>query len=154
MKAQVSLEYLFTYGWALIVLFFVLAFLFTSDFFSFSSYSPQECAFQSSFPCPSFIIYKSSSSTFLKFYLVNGLGFPINITNVSYQTINLGQKGKSQKIGPLPNPTFLLPGQRANFSVEFDGPTQPQERDYRSIIVSCSGPYTSVGRISGIIEKT
>ncbi|MCX8198252.1 MAG: hypothetical protein N3F07_03630 [Candidatus Micrarchaeota archaeon] len=166
LKAQAAMEYLVNYGWALLALFLVVAFLISSGAFSSSSFSAQECIFQPSLPCPSFIIYRQGSSNpaaRLEFALVNGLGFPINISNVSYETSNLGQEGKKVWVGPLPSQPFLQPGARANFSMDFPGASQPSFRQFRTIHVSvsyyscktlpCTGPYTTSGRISSIVEE-
>ena len=167
-RAQAAMEYLVTYGWALLALFLVIAFLISSGAFSSSSFSVQECTFQPDLPCPSFILYKNSSAliptTTLQFSVANGLGFQVNITNVSYITTDLGEQGRRTWVGtPLPTPSYLSSGKRANFTADFIGPKQPYERDFKTIIVTltyyncrnlpCSGPYTTSGRISTIVEK-
>ena len=159
------MEYLATYGWGLLALFLVIAFLISSGAFSSSNFSVQECTFQPDLPCSSFILYKNSSSakTTLQFNVANGLGFRVNISNVSYLTTDLGAEGRKIWAGSLPNQTDLPSGKRAQFAMDFTGPKQPYERDFKTIIVTlsyyncrnlpCTGPYTTSGRISTMVEK-
>ncbi|MEM4634216.1 MAG: hypothetical protein QW275_03615 [Candidatus Anstonellaceae archaeon] len=166
-KAQAAMEYLVTYGWALLALFIVVAFLISSGAFSTSAFSVQECIFQPDLPCTSFILYKDgsggASQTKLRFTLVNGLGFPMNISNVTYTTSDLGESGRKDWVGAIPSPQYVPSGMRSNFSIDFPGPKQPHARQFKTIFVNlsyyscrnlpCSGPYTTSGRISAIVEE-
>ena len=105
MKGQAMMEYLVTYGWALLALLFVVAFLIGTGAFSPNSFSTQECTFQPDLSCPSFIMYIDSSAAgqpaTLEFTLKNGLGFPINVTNVTYTAMDVtaskaGQRRRSK----------------------------------------------------------
>ena len=167
LRGQAAMEYLVTYGWALLALFIVIALLISSGAFSASSYAVQECTFQPDLPCPSFMLYKSTSgapNTTLQFSLANGLGFPINITNVTYTATGLGDQGRNTYTGNRPVPSGVIPsGQRMNFTQNFSGSAQPQIRDFKTIYVSitysnckggtCRSNYTTSGRISTLIEK-
>lgn len=164
---QAAMEYLVTYGWALLALFIVIAILLSSGAFSASSYAVQECTFQPDLPCPSFVLYKSGSgspNTTLQFSLANGLGFPIRVNNVTYTGTGLGDSGRNTYTGNLPAPSGIIPsGQRMNFTQNFSGALQPQIRDFKTIYVSitysnckggvCRSNYTTSGRISTLIEK-
>lgn len=164
-KGQVMMEYLVTYGWALLLLLFVIAILVSSGAFSIGNFSSQECVFQPGLPCHSFMLYQDSSAgqTVLLFRISNNLGFPINITEVNYTITNIGHEGRRQVSGNLPNPIFLSSGIAANFSQNFSGPLQPQPQEFRTIFVSfayhncnsgvCRGPYLASGRISASVER-
>ncbi|MCX8196802.1 MAG: hypothetical protein N3G80_00585 [Candidatus Micrarchaeota archaeon] len=163
-KGQAMMEYLVSYGWALLALLLVLAVLVSSGIFSPSSFTSQECVFQPGLPCNSFILYKDSSSgqTYLKFSLSNGLGFPINITEVNYTVIDIGVQGRREVVGNIPVPSAIQPGASTNFSQNFSGPFQPQPKSFRTVFVhlsylncknaACSGPYEVSGKISSLVE--
>ncbi|VVB99241.1 Uncharacterised protein [uncultured archaeon] len=168
LKGQAMMEYLVTYGWALLALLFVVAFLLASGAFSPNSFSTQECTFQPDLPCPSFVLYLDSAAAgqpaTLQFTLRNGLGFPINVTNVTYTATNLGGDGRQTYQGDMPTPArAYLSGDAMGFKHVFTGPRQPSVRDFRSVYVSvsymnckslpCTGPYVTSGRISAPVEE-
>jgi len=163
------MEYLVTYGWALLALFFVIALLIGSGAFSVNNFSSQECVFQPDIPCSSFIIYKENNpstgdlQTVIAFNISNGLGFPINITNLSYSASGWGGSGVTVFEGPL-SPVNLASGQSAAFSYNVTGSSQPSERDFKTVFVKltyynckvpadCTGPYVTTGRISSTVER-
>ncbi len=167
LRAQAAMEYLVTYGWALLALMFVVAFLVSSGAFSSSNFSVQECIFQPDFPCSPFILYKEAEDkTMLRFTLTNGLGFPINITNVSYITTDMGGEGRVPFAGEVPTISKIGTNEPADFTHEFRGSRQPQPKDFRTVIASityqncrrypsepCTGNYTTSGRISAVVES-
>ncbi len=164
LRGQAMMEYLVTYGWALLALFLVIALLLASGAFSPNSFSVQECTFQPGLPCSPFIIYKNSSSgqTVLRFTLANGLGFPINVTGVNYTVTDLGAEGRRQISGIVPSSYAVSQGSSMNFEQNFSGPSQPEPKTFRTIYATifyincknsvCSGPYQSSGRISAVVE--
>ncbi|MEM2137616.1 MAG: hypothetical protein QW568_00835 [Candidatus Anstonellaceae archaeon] len=165
LKAQAAMEYLVTYGWAILALLFVVAFLVSTGAFSASNFASQECTFQPDLPCSPFILYTSASGAVLSFNLTNGLGFPINITNVSYIATDMGSAGR--QIYQAPDTDFphnVIPsGGKVGISHTFSGAKQPQPRDFQTVLVSityqncrfnaCAGNnYTTSGRISVVVE--
>jgi len=163
-RAQAAMEYLVTYGWALLALFVVVAYLLSTGAFSANSFAAQECVFQPDLPCASYVLYRdaASGSTILKFSLTNGLGFPINVTRMNYSVVGIGVgSGKNIYAGSVPSQA-VPSGSRMNFTQEFAGPFQPSARDFKTVQVAleyqncrntpCSGPYVTSGRISAIIE--
>lgn len=151
------MEYLVTYGWALLALFVVVAYLIASGAFSANSFASQECVFQPDLPCTSYIIYKSSAGTVVDFSLANGLGFPIELESVHYY-----MPGTGDEDGALPADSGYSSGEKISLSHTFTSGSQPQPRDFRSVQVTikymncrnspCSGPYTTSGRVSAIVE--
>jgi hypothetical protein len=155
------MEYLVTYGWALMALLFVVAFLISSGAFSPSNFSTQECTFQPDLPCLPFIIYKlDSTHTIVSFNLSNGLGFPINITNATYTT-DIGTGARHE----MPSTSFksgkIGPGESIWFNQTFEGASQPSANDFKTIFVAityqnckpgtCINNYTTSGRISTVV---
>lgn len=165
---QAAMEYLVTYGWALLALFFVIALLIGSGAFSVNNFSSQECVFQPDIPCSSFIIYKEPGptgdlQTVIAFNISNGLGFPVKITNLSYSASGWGGSGVTVFEGPL-TPVSLESGKYASFSYNVTGSSQPSERDFKTVFVkltyynckvpaNCTGPYVTTGRISSTVER-
>ncbi|VVC02228.1 Uncharacterised protein [uncultured archaeon] len=163
-RGQAAMEYLVTYGWALLALFIVVAFLVSSDIFSPNSFVTQECTFQPDLPCPSSILYQNGSFTTLRFSIVNGMGFKINVTNATYTATNMGLQGRQVYSDPITNMNGVQSGRYMNFSHTFTGTQiQPQPRESRQVLVSityynckntpCTGPYTTSGRVSAFVER-
>ena len=169
-RGQAAMEYLVTYGWALLALFAVVAFLVSSGIFSSNSFMSQECTFQPDLPCPSSILYQNGTNTTLRFSLVNGLGFPINITNggVTYIATDVGLQGRQVYQGDLPFApgTIINSSTYMNFTHTFNGTVQPGPGSGRQIIVNiayqncktlpctpANGNYTTSGRISAFVQR-
>jgi hypothetical protein len=166
-RGQAAMEYLVTYGWAILALLFVVAFLISTGAFSASNFASPECTFQPDLPCSPFILYKSGADTVLAFNLTNGLGFPINITNVTYTATDMGTAGR--QIYQAPDTGFTrntIPsggkfGISHTFSAVANG-RQPSARDFRTVLVSityqncrfntCTNTYTTSGRIAAAVE--
>jgi len=156
------MEYLVTYGWALLVLFIVVAYLLTSGAFSANSFSAQECVFQPDLPCSPFVIYREGGATKLQFTITNGLGFPINISSINYTTTGIGANGRRDYPGIAPSGT-IQPGARVDFSQAFPDQPQPAANDFRTIYVQisylnckslpCSSTYMTSGRISAVVQQ-
>ncbi len=79
-KAQSAIEYLTTYGWAIIVIAVVLAALFQLGLFSPNSVVSTQCLFPAEFSCLSSILYSTNSSIAVN--LQQALPSNINITAV------------------------------------------------------------------------
>ncbi len=88
-RGQAAMEYLVTYGWALLVLVIVIGVLMATGVFSPANFQPEECNFQPDFPCQSYIAYNDASGqTNLLFNASNGFGFPIKIESVTAMLAN------------------------------------------------------------------
>ncbi|MCX6772283.1 MAG: hypothetical protein NTV88_00750 [Candidatus Micrarchaeota archaeon] len=171
-RGQAAMEYLVTYGWALLALFAVIAILISTGAFSSSNFAQKECTFQPGLPCSPFIIYTDGAATTIQFSVANDLGFPIKIKNMVYTTTNIGQPGKTDYSVSDPfGQQIFKQSEPMNFLKTFEGATQPSPRDFRTIIVSiqyynCKGidlpekcndetapVYTTSGRISSVVEQ-
>lgn len=169
LKGQAMMEYLVTYGWALLALFLVIALLIASGAFSPNSFSTQECTFQPGLPCGPFILYSEPDSagagakTVLRFSLTNGLGFPINVTGVNYTITDIGTEGKRTIAGDFSSTRYVPQGASVNFTQNFSGARQPSVKAFKSIYATvsylncrvspCTGPYHVSGRISAVVEQ-
>ncbi|MEM3399222.1 MAG: hypothetical protein QXP42_00110 [Candidatus Micrarchaeia archaeon] len=94
-KAQMAVEYLTTYGWAIVALMAVMVVLYTTGIFDVQNYMPRQCSFMPAFECSSYKIYTSAGKYNIRFMNYNGLGFDIKITKVNITTENLANRGKT-----------------------------------------------------------
>ncbi|MCX8163313.1 MAG: hypothetical protein N3D10_02035 [Candidatus Micrarchaeota archaeon] len=80
-KGQSASEYLATYGWAFLIIFFILIYLINSGLFTSSRFMSEECSFQTDFSCLRHYntFSKDSNKINLAIELSNGMGFPILI---------------------------------------------------------------------------
>ena len=103
MKAQSAMEFLTTYGWAIIILVVVLAFI-VFLLSSLNSAVPNTCIFNSGFSCSDFLIESNSISTSVLLLLSNTAKYPIESATVSANISTLGQ------IVAHCSPGYILPG--------------------------------------------
>jgi hypothetical protein len=89
-RGQAAMEYLMTYGWALIILVAVLSVLFSMGVFNPQNYMSEECSFQPSLPCRGASL---SPDGVLKIYMTNGLGYEVDSWDIEVE----GQKGSSSQ---------------------------------------------------------
>ena len=80
-KSQAALEYLSTYGWALLVVIVTLAILYSSGLLNYNKLLPSTCTFTSQFECIDFDVDHASSQ--ISFLLVNSIGETIHVDNIS-----------------------------------------------------------------------
>jgi hypothetical protein len=78
-KGQAAMEYLMTYGWAILVIVIVLAALLYLGVFNVQP--PETCMFSPGLSCKTF--YLPSGTDHLALTVVNGLQKPITVTDVS-----------------------------------------------------------------------
>ena len=76
-KAQSAMEYLMTYGWAILIIGVALAAMFQLGLFNPSEYVTNICILPSGLTCSSFFLYPNG---ILSVSIGNGLQGPINIT--------------------------------------------------------------------------
>ena len=85
-RAQAAMEFLMTYGWAILVVLIVIGALACFGVLSPSTILPEKCTFPVSVTCADF----SVGSTTITLSLVNGAGRDMNIGNVSATSEALG----------------------------------------------------------------
>jgi len=78
-KSQIALEFLVTYGWALLAVLVTVGVLVYFGIFNTSRYVDDKCNFGKQIVCEDYIL---NSSGFLSLKLRNNFGVPINITTI------------------------------------------------------------------------
>ena len=91
MRGQSAIEYLMTYGWALLVLGIILALIYSSGIFSPAYLISEECNLGPKLPC-SFIILTHSGQpdTVIDAQIGNGFGYTIYIDEINMKIENQG----------------------------------------------------------------
>ena len=88
-KGQAAMEYLMTYGWALVALVVVIAALMATGAFNPSYLIAEECTLQPDLSCTGHVLYLDTSETpQLEFRISNGLGYDIVLSGVNITTSN------------------------------------------------------------------
>ncbi len=123
MKAQSAMEYLMTYGWAILIIAVVLAALFELGVFNGSNLAPQACIAEAGFQCTN-LVYNSVGISFTfgqttgqdyygnyMFIAAEGQGLDANGIPVNFSAC-AGCTDNTVPVG-LPGPTanVLVPGQ-------------------------------------------
>lgn len=87
-KGQAAMEFLMTYGWAILVVIAAIAVLAASGLLDLSRYMPERCDFPIDFPCKGKASVRSSG---LQVTLLNSLDTAINVNSVSITGTCTGQ---------------------------------------------------------------
>ncbi len=80
-KGQAAVEYLTTYGWAILALVIVLAVLTSSGVLSPNVAISEECTFGSNVPCDA-VLFNSGTATQISIRLFNGFPYKIKVASV------------------------------------------------------------------------
>jgi len=104
MRGQAAIEYLMTYGWALLILVVVIGVLFSMGVFNPQNYMSEECSFQPSLQCKGVSL---TSNGVLTIYLVNGLGYDVESweMEVDGNTVTGAKQDDMEKFTIQLNPT-------------------------------------------------
>lgn len=95
--AQSAIEYLTTYGWALLIIAVVFAVLFEMGVFNANTYVTTSCIFPAGINCMSAVLYAVNST--ISVNIGQSLSYPINIT-----AIGCNNKGTTTDMIPPNNP--------------------------------------------------
>lgn len=90
-KSQAAIEFITTYGWAILSVLIVISALYYYGFLSFNRFIPQECNFPSQFNCFEYMADDTGSDKRIRFMLVNGIGESLNITNAGISGASCAQ---------------------------------------------------------------
>ena len=93
-KGQAALEYLVTYGWALILIFGVIALLY-SYVFKPEFYVAESCNMAPGIDCGTFTLAQSGTNMTLTLNLANGMDFAIEPQQVNITTQNFLDAGET-----------------------------------------------------------
>ena len=146
-RSQSALEYMMTYGWAILIIVIVAVILYSMGIFNPSSSISTTITGFSSTPVSSAIFTDNGG---LSLSVQNSVGYPIEITNITATTTTGG------KVTIEPNIT-LLPGksQVLVLSKLFTAASQGSHIStavtitYKEISQQLPGPYISTGSITG-----
>jgi hypothetical protein len=82
-KAQSAIEYLMTYGWAILIMAVILSALFVLGVFNPGSFTGQECLMQAGFSCLNIYMYPNG---LLNINLMQATQSPIKVTAIGCST--------------------------------------------------------------------
>jgi hypothetical protein len=88
MKAQSALEFLSTYGWAILILGTVTILFVNFGLNNPELYSNERCLFESDFTCREYSVVFDGAETIVTVFLVNNLPYTINITNYEFEVLS------------------------------------------------------------------
>ena len=145
-RSQSALEYMMTYGWAILIIVIVAVILYSMGIFNpSSSITTTITGFQSLGVTQANCI-NSVNNQILELYITNNVGYPVNITSINV-TGNNGLK-VTQDVGSLLNPgassSFYVNGACNKSSSSYSGSatityTEPGQQ--------LPGPYVSTGSL-------
>ena len=118
-KGQSAVEYLMTYGWAILVLILVIGLLFSTGIFSPNYLVSEECNLGPKLPCITFL-YNNGNDLRLFVNLTNGFEYKIKIKSVGLSF----EKGNMTVIVNNDNP---VSGDSAQIDATFSGYNAPKD---------------------------
>ena len=93
-RGQVAMEFIMTYGWAILVVLVAIGALAYFGVLNPSKYLPEKCVFTTGVTCRDFILQESGTDLVVRFNLENGLGesMTIGAGNISalYKSTTVG----------------------------------------------------------------
>jgi hypothetical protein len=104
-KAQGAMEFLTTYGWAIMILAVVLSGLGYFGVFNPSNFVKSSCQFDSGISCPLFSFVNSSDGFELKIHFQNVLGDRLILENISIGDVEGVNYCVAEKFGLLDDPS-------------------------------------------------
>ncbi len=110
-SGQSALEFLMTYGWALLVVLVFISALYLFGVFDTSRYIPRQCYLQPGLECTSFKMMKNESNMTVEFSGRNDFGYDIGFANNTATLLaeNIGGIGKNNYTGTC-SPSIVRAG--------------------------------------------
>ncbi|MBI5389208.1 hypothetical protein HZB01_02385 [Candidatus Woesearchaeota archaeon] len=150
-KGQAALEFLMTYGWAILVVLVVIGALAYFGVLSPQSILPEKCVMGTGLSCTDHQV----SATSFTLLLENGMGSPINITGLSLTQVGGTSSTCSAVLVPVDGPvvangasiaiangttpcTFTDTGSKAKFNIAVD---------YYNVQTGAAYPHTITGEL-------
>ncbi len=143
-RAQAAIEFLMTYGWALIAALAAIGALAYFGVFSLSNTIPEKCLFSQGLDCTQFTVINAGAKDNVMLYLKNNLGEGITV-----YTFNV--TGEGQKTSCTPTPTEMAIENQTAFQCQFNAFNKKQIKLQGSIVYSkVTGDYnhTTTGEIN------
>ena len=88
LKGQAAMEFLMTYGWALVVIVAVLAAIMATGILNPSLMASEECSISPDIQCPPAQLYLQGGNSHLTMELRNYLGYPIRVRSISVSSVD------------------------------------------------------------------
>ena len=154
-RGQSAMEYLMTYGWAILVIIIVIAVLFYIGVLNPRNVTPTSCTFPPGISCSSFKLIEDGT---LKLTIGQATGHRMRIINISCTqaqepeywhelnvTITNGQEGALGRFSCMDNtgtgtPLAGLAGETAKFKIWMDY-QETDTREYRRVMGDVTGRY-------------
>ncbi|MGC9132641.1 MAG: hypothetical protein ACP5HJ_03350, partial [Candidatus Micrarchaeia archaeon] len=105
MKLQSAIEYLMTYGWAILIIAVVLGALY-QYVITPSSLAPDFCNFKYGPTCIGVMLFSSNTASNIAIVAINSLPFPIKNATLIVQPVGITQGN----VSALCSPSFIQPG--------------------------------------------
>ncbi len=119
-KGQVAVEYLMTYGWAILALLVVIAAIFASGILSPTYLISEECSFGNSLPC-NFALFNENGQTKMVMEIFNAYPYKIKIVDVQIHT-----EDGTQSFSGFTGNVEIRSGASADYSATLDQPMLPE----------------------------
>jgi hypothetical protein len=84
-KGQAAMEFLMTYGWALLVVLVVIGALYQFDVFNLQKVLPKKCVFAAGMNCADHTVYSNGG---VLMAITNGIGSDIQVTELHFKSSN------------------------------------------------------------------
>ena len=148
-KSQSALEYMMTYGWAILIIVIVAGVLYSFGVFNPSSSASATITGFSGLGVTQAACVNSVNNQILELYVSNSIGYPVNVTKINVTDnngISLSQN-VSSILGAGQSGIFYVNGACNKSSSSYSGSatityTEPGQ--------TFSGPYFSSGKITGV----
>lgn len=121
LRGQAAIEYLMTYGWAILVLVIITAAIFSTGILSPTYLVSEECSLGSTFPC-TFQLFNDGGTLKLVLNITNGFGYKINITKLDIMM----QDEKKSFVFASGVPTAVESGDSISIEGTISGYTAPK----------------------------
>ena len=120
-RGQAAMEFLMTYGWALLVVLIAIAALAFFGVLNPSRFLPSTCTLAPGFSC---VDYKAAATgTPVQLVLQNGLGDNINSVTLWLASMQGAGTGCTSSIPFTPGPTSIIDGSTTSFAIAGPLPT-------------------------------
>ena len=155
-KGQSAIEYLMTYGWAMLVLVLIVGLLFSTGIFSPNYLISEECNLGPKLPCSHFL-YNDGKNLRLLVNVTNGFEYKIKIKSVSVSFDKGNMSVKISNDNPLSGDSAQIDAMLAGYNAAKDSTKKfTVSIDYYSCAAevnpTCYDTGTATHKISGRIS--
>jgi hypothetical protein len=123
------MEFLMTYGWAILVVLVVIGALAYFGVLNPQSFLPKRCTLSAGFSCPDVLVKANAGSPTIQLQFINGLSNPIEL--LTFKVIDTQQSGALLNCGPTGAALALTAG---------------QQTELKAPLLTCLGSAVTVGQ--------